>query len=148
MSSSEEADVIARAGEPGRVTVATNMAGRGVHVDISDSVANAGGLHVILTERHDSARIDRQLIGRTARQGQPGSAEAILALDDTLLKSVRAPLLRGLARAPGFVGQICGKYLFRRAQHRTETLNAQARRTLLKLDRGLDRLMAFSGRPD
>jgi preprotein translocase subunit SecA len=144
----DEAEIIARAGAPGNVTVATNMAGRGVHISISDEVQQAGGLHVILTERHDSARIDRQLVGRTARQGQPGSAEAILALDDQLLKNVRAPVLRRLSALGGPVGQIAARLLFRRAQRRAEKRNVAARRALLKHDRGLDRLLAFSGNLD
>src|SRR4051812_26996191 len=68
----QEADIIAGAGEPGRVTVATNMAGRGTDIKLNPAVKQAGGLHVILTEYHESLRIDRQLFGRAARQGDPG----------------------------------------------------------------------------
>ena len=88
----DEALIVARAGEPGRVTVATNMAGRGTDIVLSEGVAEQGGLHVILTEFHESRRIDRPLFGRSARQGDPGSAEAIVALDDDLFDT-QAPAL-------------------------------------------------------
>ena len=81
-----EADIIARAGQPGQVTVATNMAGRGTHIKLGPGIAAAGGLHVIGTERHEAERIDRQLIGRAGRQGDPGSAQFMLSLEDQLLE--------------------------------------------------------------
>ncbi|MEM8693750.1 MAG: hypothetical protein AAGG57_17965 [Pseudomonadota bacterium] len=145
VNADEEATVIADAGQPGRVTVATNMAGRGVHISVPDTVTQAGGLHVILTERHDSARIDRQLIGRTARQGQPGSYEAILALDDPLVTALNSPFLRRMAHLPGPVGKLFGLMCFRATQKRAERLNARARNQLLKMDRHLERVLAFSG---
>lgn len=79
-----EADDVAQAGLPGRITVATNMAGRGTDIELSEEVEQRGGLHVILTEFHDTARVDRQLFGRCARQGDPGTTEAIVAVDDDL----------------------------------------------------------------
>jgi preprotein translocase subunit SecA len=79
-----EADTVSVAGQPGRITVATNMAGRGTDIKLSADVENAGGLHVILTEFHESARVDRQLFGRCARQGDPGTTEAIVCIDDDL----------------------------------------------------------------
>lgn len=82
----EEAGVIARAGEGGAVTVATNMAGRGTDIVLDDRARASGGLHVILTEMHSSRRIDRQLIGRSGRQGDPGSSRAMLSLEDELLR--------------------------------------------------------------
>ncbi len=148
MNDDEEAAVIAGAGQPGRVTVATNMAGRGVHIEVAPEVLEKGGLHVMLTERHDSARIDRQLLGRTARQGQPGSAEAVLALDDALLRTVSAPFLRTFARWGGPLGQAPGRLLFRRAQRAAERQNARARRALLRVDDSLHQLLAFAGRPE
>ena len=81
----EEAEIVARAGQVGRVTVSTNMAGRGTDIRLGDHVEEMGGLHVICTEMHESARIDRQLIGRCGRQGDPGSYRQYLALDDELL---------------------------------------------------------------
>lgn len=87
-----EAEAIADAGQPGRITVATNMAGRGTDIKLSPDVHAKGGLHVILTEFHESARVDRQLFGRSARQGDPGSVEAIVSLGDELFMRF-APLL-------------------------------------------------------
>jgi preprotein translocase subunit SecA len=79
-----EADIVAEAGQPGRITVATNMAGRGTDIKLAAQVEASGGLHVILTEFHESARVDRQLFGRCARQGDPGTTEAIISVDDEL----------------------------------------------------------------
>lgn len=77
-----EAEAVEQAGQTGKVTVATNMAGRGTDIQLSDEVIEKGGLHVILTEFHESARVDRQLFGRAARQGDPGTVEAIVSLED------------------------------------------------------------------
>ena len=82
----EEAEIIAEAGQPGRVTIATNMAGRGTDIVLHEGIAERGGLHVIATELHSSERIDRQLAGRAARQGDPGSFQLFLSLDDELLR--------------------------------------------------------------
>ncbi len=71
-----EAQIVSQAGQPGRVTVATNMAGRGTDIKLTEEVSKSGGLHVIGTERHESRRIDRQLAGRCARQGDPGTASS------------------------------------------------------------------------
>ena len=81
-----EADIVAQAGQSSKVTVATNMAGRGTDIKLSEGVADIGGLHVICTELHDSARIDRQLIGRCARQGDPGSYRQFMSLDDDIFR--------------------------------------------------------------
>jgi preprotein translocase subunit SecA len=83
-----EAEVVALAGQPGKVTVATNMAGRGTDIKLAPSVAEAGGLHVLGTERHDSIRIDRQLLGRSGRQGDRGSCQFFLSLEDELLEGL------------------------------------------------------------
>ena len=83
-----EAEVVAQAGQPGAVTVATNMAGRGTDIKLGPGVAEAGGLHVIGTERHEAERIDRQLIGRAGRQGDPGTAGFMLSLEDQLLEGL------------------------------------------------------------
>ena len=81
----EEAEIVAKAGQLGKVTVSTNMAGRGTDIRLGEGVEELGGLHVICTEMHESARIDRQLIGRCGRQGDPGSYRQYLSLDDELL---------------------------------------------------------------
>ncbi|MBI1368417.1 MAG: hypothetical protein GC162_07150 [Planctomycetes bacterium] len=85
-SDKDESEIIARAGQPGAVTIATNMAGRGTDIKLDPAVREAGGLHVVSLQRHESARVDRQLVGRCARQGDPGSFQFILCLQDPLLK--------------------------------------------------------------
>jgi preprotein translocase subunit SecA len=87
----KEAEIVALAGQQAKVTVATNMAGRGTDIKLAEGVAELGGLHVICTELHDAARIDRQLAGRCGRQGDPGSVRQYLALDDEILKSGFGP---------------------------------------------------------
>ncbi|HEY5460188.1 MAG TPA: preprotein translocase subunit SecA, partial [Deferrimonas sp.] len=82
----QEAQIIAEAGHPGRVTIATNMAGRGVDIKLGEGVVEKGGLHIIGTERHESRRVDNQLRGRAGRQGDPGSSRFYLSLEDDLLR--------------------------------------------------------------
>ena len=141
----DEADIIARAGEAGRVTVATNMAGRGVDIQLVAEVIRRGGLHVILSERHDAGRIDRQLAGRCARQGEPGSVEAMLSLQDPILDYGGRGLARGLEPVPLALVRRLAAGLLRRAQRRAERLHSRARRDLLKLDQKMGTLLAFSG---
>lgn len=140
----ESAEVVAEAGQAGRITVATNMAGRGVDIALGPGVAKAGGLHVILTERHDAGRIDRQLAGRAGRRGEPGSVSVILSLEDPLLKVIEAPLLRALAHVP-VLGWGARLRLFDRAQRRAERAHARARRDLVRQDRRMNRLLSFTG---
>ncbi len=141
----EEAEIVARAGEPARVTVATNMAGRGTDIHLAEGVREAGGLHVIVAEYHDSPRIDRQLIGRGARQGDPGSFEAIVAADDELFRLHGGGRLARLARLlPGG-----GVALLRRiAQWRAEARNAATRRQTLRSDTETRRSLGFAGLPE
>jgi preprotein translocase subunit SecA len=136
----EEAAIIAGAASPGRITVATNMAGRGVDIRLPPEVVARGGLHVILTERHDSRRVDRQLEGRAGRRGEPGSAEAILSLEDPLLELVPRHPLRLLARHPW-----AARRLFAAAQRRAEAAGLQARIDLMEQERRLGEMMAFAG---
>jgi preprotein translocase subunit SecA len=140
----DEAEIIARAGEPGCVTVATNMAGRGTDIKLAPGVAQRGGLHVIATELNDSARIDRQLFGRCARQGDLGSCQAILAIEEDLVASFlpAAARLRALDRLPRWLGRL----VFAAAQWRAERAHSRARRDLLDLDDYLGDILAFSGR--
>ena len=81
-----EAEVVSEAGKPGTVTIATNMAGRGTDIKLSKEVKDAGGLAIIGTERHDSRRVDRQLRGRSGRQGDPGSSQFYVSLEDDLMR--------------------------------------------------------------
>jgi preprotein translocase subunit SecA len=144
-----EAEVIAAAGQPGRVTVATNMAGRGTDIRLGEGVAESGGLHVILTEYHESRRIDRQLFGRCARQGDPGSCEAVVSLEDEIF-TVYAPAATRLILRLLDQGKNVPGYAYRGlrmlAQFSAEQRNAYVRVQNLKLDRRLDRVLAFSGR--
>lgn len=118
-----ESEIIAAAGQRGRVTIATNMAGRGTDIRLDDRVCRAGGLHVIATEIHTSTRIDRQLVGRAARQGDPGSCRFVLSLEDELFH--HAPdLQRALQRKASRLGreelpEAWIKY-FRRVQKQVE----------------------------
>jgi preprotein translocase subunit SecA len=81
-----EADIVAEAGYSSNVTIATNMAGRGTDIKLSDKVKQAGGLAIIGTERHESRRVDRQLRGRAGRQGDPGSSQFFVSLEDDLMR--------------------------------------------------------------
>jgi preprotein translocase subunit SecA len=141
-----EAEVIAEAGQRGRVTIATNMAGRGVDIELDGGVAELGGLCVLMSERHDAGRIDRQLLGRSGRHGEPGSAEAILSLEDPLLEYSPGRLLLAIARIPGWIGQWAARAAFDRAQSNAERKHSRMRRELVKLDQRLGNLLAFSGR--
>jgi preprotein translocase subunit SecA len=143
-----EAGIVADAGAQGRITIATNMAGRGTDISLAEGVAERGGLAVILSERHDSRRIDRQLAGRGARQGEPGSFAAIISLEDSLLDSLRRSragrlLLKALARRPGWAGP-----LFSLAQSRAQRRHRAVRRELMRFDARLNATLAFAGRPD
>jgi len=144
-----EAEIIARAGEAGRVTVATNMAGRGTDIHLEPGIAERGGLHVILTEYHESRRVDRQLFGRCARQGDPGTCEAIVALDDALF-SLHASTARQAVASLAVDGRLSQglvhRVVRRLAQFSAERRNAYARLENFKHDRRLDQLLAFSGR--
>jgi preprotein translocase subunit SecA len=145
----DEAAIVAAAGQAGRVTVATNMAGRGTDIALGPGVAARGGLHVILTEFHESRRIDRQLIGRSARQGDPGSWQAIVALDDELFVTHAPGLARALAKAlfaGGWRGRLALALLRRVAQWTAESRHRDARRSTLKADRRHARTLAFGGR--
>ena len=137
----DEAQIVAEAGEAGRITVATNMAGRGTDIKLGAGVAERGGLHVICTERHDSARIDRQLLGRCGRQGDPGSCQSVVSLDDDAPAAHLPALPRGR-----WVASWAGRTLLGLAQWRAERLHSMARRDLLNLDDYLGDQLAFSGR--
>jgi preprotein translocase subunit SecA len=145
-----EAQIVAEAGAAGRVTVATNMAGRGTDIALGPGVAEAGGLHVILSEYHDSRRIDRQLLGRCARQGDPGSCESFVALDDELFETHAGWLARRLRpwaqSRPGGLPTWATEILRRVAQGSAEARHRDVRLQTLQQDRQLAKILAFSGR--
>jgi preprotein translocase subunit SecA len=135
----EEAEIIARAGQPGAVTIATNMAGRGTDILLGEGVPELGGLHIIGTERHESRRIDNQLRGRAGRQGDPGSSQFYLALDDELMRRFGSENIMGMMDRLGFSEDepIESKLVTRAiesAQKRVEGSNFDTRRIVLQYD--------------
>ncbi|WP_436716208.1 preprotein translocase subunit SecA [Roseiconus lacunae] len=129
-----EAEIVSEAGGLGRVTVATNMAGRGTDIKLSDDIVALGGMHVICTELHDAARIDRQLIGRCGRQGDPGSYRQYLSLDDDILKGGLGPdkAERLKSRGENLEGSVDSyAKLFRKAQRKVEKKHFRDRMVLL-----------------
>jgi preprotein translocase subunit SecA len=144
----EEAAIIARAGEPGKITVATNMAGRGTDIRLAPGMAERGGLHVIGTERHEARRIDRQLWGRCGRQGDPGSYELIVSLEDelaVLYVGTAKKLLSTALKHHCCIGRWLGMLALSWAQWNAERLHARIRRDLFNHDQDLERALGFSG---
>jgi preprotein translocase subunit SecA len=144
-----EAEIVAGAGHAGRVTVATNMAGRGTDIKLAAGVAQRGGLHVILTELHESRRIDRQLFGRCGRQGDPGSYDEFLCLEDEIFERyVPEWMVQAVARLLSLdlpAAQACARLLGVYAQWRAQAQDAAVRQVLLRSDEQWDRLLAFAG---
>jgi preprotein translocase subunit SecA len=135
----KEAEIVSQAGQHGQITVSTNMAGRGTDIKLGEGVGELGGLHVICTELHDSARIDRQLVGRCGRQGDPGTWRQYAALDDDILVAGY-----GAARAARIAARLAGRLdgnpegllaVFRRAQKRVEARHVRQRRVLEYVER-------------
>jgi len=134
-----EAEIVAEAGQLGKITVSTNMAGRGTDIKLGDGVKELGGLHVVCTELHDSARIDRQLVGRCGRQGDPGTWRQFLALDDDILVQGFGPK-RAARIAAALRGRLGGgtarlERVFKRAQQRVEARHVRQRRLLEYVER-------------
>lgn len=140
-----EAAVVAAAGAAGAITVATSMAGRGTDIALSPGVAARGGLHVICCQQNGSPRMDRQLIGRCARQGEPGSAERAIALDGRLL--ARWPLAAALHRLAeaGMGGRQAVLLMLRASQWAVQRRERRERRLLLQRDTELAGWLTFSG---
>lgn len=135
----EEAEIVSRAGQPGSVTIATNMAGRGTDIVLGEGVHDAGGLHIIGTERHESRRIDNQLRGRAGRQGDPGSSQFYLSLEDELMKRFGAENIMAMMDRLGMEEDqpIESKLISRAvesAQKRVEGNNFDVRKVVLQYD--------------
>jgi preprotein translocase subunit SecA len=146
----EEAAIVARAGERGRITVTTNMAGRGTDIRLAPGVAERGGLHVICCQHNSSPRIDRQLHGRAARQGDPGSVETVLSLQDGLLARFLPALIRrvclALAGSSRVLPSGLGRLLVLLPQSVEERRHRAQRKLLLEQDRKSEQRMSFAGR--
>ncbi|WP_019424736.1 preprotein translocase subunit SecA [Paenibacillus sp. OSY-SE] len=135
----EEAEIISSAGEPNQVTIATNMAGRGTDIILGEGVSDVGGLHIVGTERHESRRIDNQLRGRAGRQGDPGSSQFYLSLEDELMRRFGADNVLGMMERLGFEEDqpIESKLITRAvesAQKRVEGNNFDLRKVVLQYD--------------
>jgi preprotein translocase subunit SecA len=137
-----EADIIGQAGLRSEVTIATNMAGRGTDIILGQGVAELGGMHVIGVECHESPRIDRQLLGRAGRQGNPGSGRFFVSADDPLLVRYVPRLAERMRQMPNLQGEIAAD-LSREvliAQHTAASAAFAARRQMLEHDRWIDDL--------
>ena len=135
----QEAEIVARAGQKGSITIATNMAGRGTDIKLGPGVGELGGLHVIGSERHESRRIDRQLRGRCARQGDPGSSHFFISLEDDLMRLFASDgMLKIMERVGLEEGQELSHPMLNRsiesAQKRVEQMNFQRRKHTLEFD--------------
>lgn len=144
----DEAVIVSMAGEPGQITIATNMAGRGTDIKLGHGVAHLGGLHVLATERHESGRVDRQLFGRSGRQGDPGSAQAFVSAEDELIRRyLSATAQRTLKQAltqnwPGH--NRLSRIAFRLAQRKAQSIAFKQRRQVLRSDLWLDEALSFA----
>ncbi len=148
-NASREADIVAHAGQLGAVTIATNMAGRGTDIRLGPGVVTLGGLYVIGTQRHESRRVDNQLVGRCGRQGDPGTAIFMLSLEDPLLQHLlsRKRLLRLRRRATTRnhsyakpIKNLWTRLLFTRAQLKVESLHFRQRQQLMEYEDWLNRV--------
>ena len=137
---STEAEIVANAGKSGAITIVTNMAGRGTDIRLGAGVAELGGLVVVICERHDSRRVDRQLIGRCARQGDPGVVMEFVSPEDSAIRFLGPLWQKLMARWPQLTG-IAIAY----AQRLSDRHNMRARLQLLRRDEQLSKIMAFAG---
>ncbi len=135
----KEAEIIANAGQPGAVTIATNMAGRGTDIVLGDGVVEQGGLFVLGCERHESRRIDNQLRGRCGRQGDPGTSQFFLSLEDDLMRIFASERISGLLKRFGMTDGVDITHpmvtkAIQRAQKKVEARNFEIRKNLLEYD--------------
>ncbi|MGD9331918.1 MAG: prepilin peptidase [Desulfobacterales bacterium] len=144
-----EAQIIAAAGQKGQITVATNIAGRGTDIKLGPGVAEGGGLHVIATQRFEARRIDRQLFGRCARQGDPGSIQAFVCLEDELIQNYFrriSTILRSIyGPEPREISSRLWAFLVNALQQRAERFSFRMRRDVLHADSWLDDHLGFAG---
>src|SRR6185503_17951454 len=139
-----EAEIVALAGQPERVTISTNMAGRGTDIVLGPGIAEKGGLHVLGTERHEARRIDNQLRGRCARQGDPGSSRFFLSLEDDLMRIFANDRVQRILELVGMTEDVdiqsgMVSRSIRRAQKRVEGRNFEIRKNLLEYDEVMDK---------
>ncbi|MCL4135090.1 UNVERIFIED_CONTAM: hypothetical protein GTU68_053906 [Idotea baltica] len=135
----KEAEIIAQAGRPGALTIATNMAGRGTDILLGGNWEESGGLHVIASERHESRRIDNQLRGRAGRQGDPGSSRFYLSLDDSLMRIFASDKVKNFMKAMGMkpgeaIEHRMVSNAIEKAQRKVESRNFDIRKQLLEYD--------------
>ncbi|MBI5484419.1 MAG: prepilin peptidase [Deltaproteobacteria bacterium] len=142
----QEAQIVAEAGTVGRVTIATNMAGRGTDIIVSGDVVDRGGLHVIATERHESRRVDMQLFGRTARQGVQGSVQMLTSLADAIVVHYAWPwvvrCMKSLVSVPW--GELAALQINRINQRRADSAKARLRKRILLQDIRQTKLLSFA----
>ena len=147
----DEAAVVANAGQMGAVTIATNMAGRGTDIRLGDGVVEVGGLFVLGVEHHTSARVDRQLLGRAARQGDPGSCRFFVSAEDLLIQRHAPALAQRLEQTADGTGEAYGDYsrAVATAQNRAERSHAQQRKQLLAQDDWMEGVLStLAGRSE
>ena len=151
----QEAEIVAQAGQAGKVTIATNMAGRGTDIKLGEGVIELGGLHILGTERHESRRIDNQLRGRSGRQGDPGSSRFYLSLEDDLMRLFGSDRLSGLMQKLGMqegepIENAMVSRAIENAQKRVEGHHFEIRKTLLDYDNVMNqqRTVIYSLRRD
>tara|TARA_R110001583_G_scaffold22377_9_gene84052 strand:- start:12164 stop:14158 length:1995 start_codon:yes stop_codon:yes gene_type:complete len=145
----EEADIVSLAGHSGAVMVSTSMAGRGTDIKLTSESRSAGGLHVIITELQDSTRIDRQLAGRSARQGDPGFFSEVLSLEDQLVKKMSGGMLKKFIKSNSRYGlklpHRVGYFIQKSCQKKLARSHYKQRIQLIKVDSQRQRTLAFTG---
>lgn len=142
----DEAEIVAMAGQCGKITVATNMAGRGTDIKLDEAAYHAGGLHVILTEYHESARVDRQLFGRAGRQGDPGSGIAIVCSEDRIFARFAPRLTKIWSRVGSLaLRRLMMEFVRKLTQWRAESIAKESRLNTLKQDQMLQSLIGVAG---